>query len=61
MYHHWGSHVEIPNSQMNIWLASSLEDYSTPTAKVRVQAPAETRLFAEVLLEDLKNFGQVSS
>ncbi len=28
-YHkHWGSHVEIPNGLINIWLASPLVEYS---------------------------------
>jgi hypothetical protein len=55
---HWGSHVEVLNSQTNIWLASSLVECSQEAG---VRSTAEICLFRGALLQDGENTGQVST
>ncbi len=45
---HWGSHVEVPNSQTNIWLVSSLVEWSQAA---RVRSTAKTCLSRGALLQ----------
>jgi hypothetical protein len=54
----WGSHVEVPNSQTNIWLVSSLVECSQAA---RVRSTAKICLSWGALLEDGENTGQVST
>ncbi len=55
---HWGSHLEVPNSQTNIWLASSLVECSQEAG---VRSMAKACLSWGVLLQVRANFGQVST
>jgi hypothetical protein len=52
--------MEVPNSWINNWLASSLVEWPPATQVVGVRSPAETCLSRGTLLEDGENPGQVS-
>ncbi len=55
------SPVEVSNSQITIWLVSSLVEYPPSSAESHIRASAETCLCRDALSEDGENSGQVSS
>jgi hypothetical protein len=55
---HWGSHVDVPNRQINIWLISSLLKYSVQG--VGGSYPDRDMFIMGALVEDGDDLGQVS-
>jgi hypothetical protein len=55
-----GSIVEVPNSQINIWLISSLLEYSPAVQGVGGSRPDRNIMSRVALVEDGDDFGHVS-